>query len=181
MAANIYSFKFLSLFHLKGLAVLQDAVSSLHGQNLSWGQEAKGDETLISMRTETKVTYKSATVLCINSSSLFIKTQMAHSLYFPFYPLLDYPASSLISFPQMIHSSNLAKKYSNLLKLLISKQISCYPKLNGNHLSQFKYFTAVTQPSNSHPVSPYTLHTFPNTLTRNLQGSRFLKDIPFSS
>lgn len=144
-------------------------------------QEGKGDETLISTRTEIKMTHKTATILCINSSSFFTKTQVAHPLSFPFYPLLDYPASSLISVPQMIHSLNLATQYANLLQLLISKQISCFPKLNGNQLSQFQYFTAGTQPSNSHPVSPYTLYTSPNTLTRNLQGSRFLKDIPVSS
>lgn len=37
MAANIYSVAFLSLFHLKGPAILQETVSSLHGQNLSGG------------------------------------------------------------------------------------------------------------------------------------------------
>lgn len=62
-------------------------------------QEGKGDETLISTRTETKMTHKTATILCTNSSSLFTKTQMVHPLYFPFYPLLDYPASPLISVP----------------------------------------------------------------------------------
>lgn len=34
MTANIYSVEFLSLFHLKGPAVLQETVSSLRGQNL---------------------------------------------------------------------------------------------------------------------------------------------------
>ena len=147
-------------------------------------QEGKGDETLISMRKETKMTEKTATILCINNCSLFTKKKKktnGASPLFSFLSSLRLPSFFSISVPQMTHSLNLATQYSTLLKLLISKQISCFPKLNGNQLSQFKYFTAGTQPSNSHPVSPYTLHTSPNTLTRNLQGSRFLKDIPVSS
>lgn len=179
MAANIYSVEFLSLFHLKWPAVLQETVSSLRGQNLWGGTGRKGRWDIDFHENRNKNDTQNSHYPGINSSSFFTKTQVAHPLSFPS-PLLDYPASSLISVPQMIHSLNLATQYANLLQLLISKQISCFPKLNGNQLSQFQYFTAGTQPSNSHPVSPYTLHTSPNTLTRNLQGSRFLKDIPVS-
>lgn len=52
-----------------------------------------------------------------------------------FFLLLAYSSTLLISFPRIIYNGNLAKKYSNLLKLLISKQISSDPKLNGNQLS----------------------------------------------
>lgn len=53
MVASTYLFEFLYLFYLKGPAVLWEAFNNLCGQNVR-GQETKGDETLISMRTETK-------------------------------------------------------------------------------------------------------------------------------